>query len=180
MAYKSINIETKYGRDSAEIKALFKTMTQADSTNLIKVEAILSRHGWLGYNDIGSDANSTLFYVIQHSDLQTQQKYLPMMREAVQDRRARANDLALLEDRVALDEGNKQLYGSQLTWSKTLNKLRVMPLDDPDNVDLRRASVGLGTMNEYMLGWELVWDLELYKKEIPVFEEEWKKVIPKK
>jgi hypothetical protein len=41
-----------------------------------------------------------LFLVIQHSDSTTQEKYLPLLKQAVKDNRAFGHDLALLEDRV--------------------------------------------------------------------------------
>lgn len=36
------------------------------------------------------------------------------MREAVEKNNARASSLALLEDRVAMRKGGKQIYGSQI------------------------------------------------------------------
>lgn len=41
---------------------------------------------------------------------------------------------------------------------------------DPDNVDKRRAEVGLGTMAEYAAKMNIEWDLEIYKKELPETE----------
>src|SRR5436190_12861202 len=50
-----------------------------DSTNLAKVSSIIDKHGWLGKSQIGNRANYTLWLVIQHADLKTQEKYLPLM-----------------------------------------------------------------------------------------------------
>lgn len=72
------------------------------------------------------------------------------MRTAVKEGKTQADWLALLEDRVALGEGKKQLYGSQLFWDKVAKKSYVAPLEDPDNVDSRRKSVGLEPMAEYL------------------------------
>ena len=41
---------------------------------------------------------------------------------------------------------------------------------DPDNVDKRRAEVGLGTMKEYAAKMNIDWNLEAYKKELPELE----------
>jgi hypothetical protein len=160
-------VETKYGRDSREIKALYKNMDIADSINLSQVVSILQKYGWLGYNEIGDQANTTLFMVIQHSNQATQEKYLPMMREAVKNGKAKANSLALLEDRVALQQGRMQNYGSQVLWSTTNTKYFVLPLDDPDNVDKRRAVVGLQPLSKYLSHWNIKWDVEQYKKDFP-------------
>ncbi|WDO12440.1 hypothetical protein MH928_14045 [Flavobacterium sp. WW92] len=161
----------RFGSDSKESKALFKNMKTTDSLNLIQVEAIINKHGWLGSDKIGSQANTTLFMVIQHAELPAQIKYLPMMREAVKKGNARASSLALLEDRVALKQGKKQIYGSQISWNMKTNESFVAPLEDPDNVDLRRAEVGLPNLQAYLAEMDMKWDVENYKKELPAIEE---------
>ncbi|RKS24980.1 hypothetical protein CLV94_0002 [Flavobacterium endophyticum] len=161
----------RFGSDSKESKALFKNMKITDSLNLIQVEAIINKHGWLGSDKIGSQANTTLFMVIQHAELPAQIKYLPMMREAVKKGNARASSLALLEDRVALKQGKKQIYGSQISWNMKTNESFVAPLEDPDNVDLRRAEVGLPSLQAYLAEMDMKWDVENYKKELPAIEE---------
>lgn len=57
---------------------------------------------------VGNKGSTTLFLVIQHADLGTQVKYLPMVREAVKQHKAQASNLALLEDRVALGQGKNK------------------------------------------------------------------------
>ena len=163
----SKNIESKYGAGSNEIKAHWKMIAKNDSTNLISVISILDKYGWLGPDNIGEQGNSTLFLVIQHADIATQQKYLPMMREAVKKGNARPSSLALLEDRVLLRTGKNQIYGSQIGTDPKTNLNYVLPLDDPDNVDKRRSEVGLQPLADYISHWNLTWDVEAYKKELP-------------
>ena len=165
-------VRTKYGGDATEMKDLIKLMTEADSIDLIKVTAILDKYGWLGPGVIGGECNTTLFMVIQHSDLKVQEKYLPMMRRAVKNGQAKANSLALLEDRVALRQGKKQTYGSQVSWNMITNRAYVAPLADPDNVDKRRAEVGLPPLAGYLAGMDVKWDIEQYKKDLPAIEAE--------
>jgi len=160
-------IEQKFGRESNEMNSHYRSMAETDSLNLIKVKSILDSRGWLGADIVGEKGNSCLFLVIQHADLSTQEKYLPMMREAVKSGNARASSLALLEDRVALRQGKKQIYGSQIGWNKDTKLYFVSPLEDPDNVDKRRAEVGLQPLSEYVQQWEIVWDCEQYKKDLP-------------
>lgn len=163
-------VDAKYGWESPEMRDLIKKMIEADSINLIKVKAILDKHGWVGPDKVGGRANQTLFLVIQHADLTAQQKYLPMMREAVRDKRANASSLALLEDRVALREGRRQLYGSQVGRDPDTGEMYVLPLEDPDHVDERRAQVGLPPLADYIRHWGMTWDVEAYKKQLPEIE----------
>lgn len=157
------DIEKEHGRDSEEMKAHWKLINEKDSINLIAVKKILDERGWLGTDIIGNKGNSTLFLVIQHADLETQLQYLPMMREAVKKGNARASSLALLEDRTALRQGNRQIYGSQIGRDQETGEYYVSPLVDPENVNKRRAEVGLGDLEDYIGHWDMTWDLEKHK-----------------
>lgn len=159
-------LQEKYGHDSEEIKAHWEIINEKDSINLVKVENILDEHGWLGWDQVGHKGNRALFLVIQHAGIETQEKYLPMLREAVKTGDAAPSALALLEDRVALRQGKKQIYGSQIGTDQETGEYFVSPLQDPDNVDKRRAEVGLGPIQEYISNWNLTWDAEVYKKEL--------------
>lgn len=172
--HQYIAAQKEFGRESRQVDSLGEIMMYNDSVNLIKVTEILDKYGWVGPDKVGGQANQTLFLVIQHADLKTQQKYLPMMREAVKLGNANGSSLALLEDRVALGEGKKQIYGSQIGYDDVENKSYVLPLEDPDNVDKRRAEVGLGLLADYVKRWDIVWDVEAYKKQLPALEEKQK------
>ena len=154
----------KYGWESKQVMALWKEIQITDSINLMKVTTILDQYGWLGPDVVGNDGSSALFLVIQHSDQKTQEKYLPMMREAVKNGKARAGSLALLEDRVALGQGKKQIYGSQIAMDMQKKTYYVDLMEDPDNVDKRRAEVGLEPLAEYVKHWNIKWDVEEHKK----------------
>ncbi|AUC15866.1 hypothetical protein BTO06_12205 [Tenacibaculum sp. SZ-18] len=157
-------IEEKYGRDSDEMKKHWELINEKDAINLIKVQKILDERGWLSSKIIGNQGNSTLFLVIQHSPLKVQERYLPMMREAVKNGNARASSLALLEDRVSLRKGGKQIYGSQIGRDQETGEYFVLPLIDPENVDKRRAKVGLGPIEGYISNWNITWDIKKHIK----------------
>jgi len=169
-------VAEKYGWESREVdsmvndKAFKEKLRKTDSINTVRITSIIDHYGWLGADVVGELGNSTFFAVIQHSDLKTQEKYLPVMREAVKNGKARADQLALLEDRVALKEGRRQIYGSQLGMDPITKKTYVCPLEDPDNVDARRDRVGLPPMQEYIEPAGIKWDAAQYKKELPAIE----------
>lgn len=160
----------KFAQDSKEMQDLWKITLQNDSINLLKVKKILNEKGWVGKDKVGAEANSALFLVIQHSDLETQKKYLPMMKEAVTKGNADSGSLALLIDRIEIREGRKQIYGSQIGTNPNTKTQYVLPLIDPDNVNKRRAEVGLGSISDYVKNWNLIWDVEKYKSELSELE----------
>lgn len=157
-------IEKKYGAQSEEFITLLLQIEETDSLILIEVEKILDEHGWLGADVIGEQGNKTLFLVIQHSDLETQLKYLPMMREAVQLGNARKIDFALFEDRIAMRQGKRQIYGSQISKNYDTGEIYVWPLIEPEKVNERRAEVGLGPIEDYVKRLGITWDVEKHKE----------------
>ncbi|WP_108869393.1 DUF6624 domain-containing protein [Aquimarina aquimarini] len=165
-------VEQKYGRESEEMKKHWELINEKDSINLIKVQKILDEKGWLGTNVVGNQGNSTLFLVIQHSPLQVQEKYLPIMQEAVKNGNARASSLALLEDRVALRKGGKQIYGSQVGRDQETGKHYLLPIENPKKVNERRAQVGLGTIEGYISNWGMTWDVNKHIERMEKMKDE--------
>lgn len=147
------SVETKYGTDSREWNTLLEKMRRDDSLNLIAVTALLDTYGWLGPDVVGKRGSTTLWLVIQHSDVKTQEKYLPMVRQAVKDKKASPSDLALLEDRIEMFNGRPQIYGSQLRMES--GKYVVWKIKDEPNVNKRRAEVGLEPLEEYLKNWNI-------------------------
>jgi hypothetical protein len=159
-----IDFIQKNEANQKKIDSVLHEMNFQDQINIKKVEKILDTYGWLGSQEIGDKANSALFLVIQHADLTVQKKYLPILKDAVKNNKALPSDLALLEDRIAIGSGRKQIYGSQVDKDSITKKFYLLPLDDPENVDSRRLSVGLPILSKYLQGFGIKWDLEEYKK----------------
>lgn len=152
-------------QDSPEGKAMLAKWRTTDSLNQIFVDKILTKYGWLGPQDVGMLGSQALFLVIQHANLPYQEKYLPMIRQAEKDGRILSSNLAILEDRVALRQGKKQIYGSQVKVDAKTGEKSLQPLIDPDKVDERRKAMGLNPLAEYLgKSFQMKWDVEAYKK----------------
>jgi hypothetical protein len=93
----------------------------------------------------------TVSRAMQHFELADQDQYLPLIEKALARKEAFPQDFAYLSDRVRLQHGQKQLYGTQYVTLKEGECMRA-PLEDPDHVDERRKSVGLPTILEYEKG----------------------------
>jgi len=78
-----------------------------------------------------------------------QEKYLPVIQKAVKEKKARPDELALLEDRISVARHGYQIYGSQLMMDEN-GVTRVSPIKDEANVNKRRAAVGLMPLEEYL------------------------------
>ncbi|CAM1347399.1 DUF6624 domain-containing protein [Tenacibaculum crassostreae] len=159
--------EAKFGRKSKVMDALWKTILKKDSLNLIAVSEILDTQGWPNRNEIGERGSSTIFLVIQHANKETQEKYLPLIKQAVEENNLSKRQFAMFYDRLLLRRGELQIYGTQLAIDNKSKDPYVLPLADPKNADIRRLEVGLNTMQENLNRWNLKWNVEDYIKILP-------------
>ena len=132
-------------------------MRYVDSLNIKTVTAILDKEGWLGPDKVGMEGSLAIFLVIQHSDIKVQEKYLPMMHKAVKLGKASAANLALLEDRILVTKFGKQKYGSQIGQNPQTGDYYIFPIEDEENVNKRRASIGLQPLEEYVKQWNITY-----------------------
>lgn len=131
--------------------ALAKKQEEVDRKNIERLEQIIKEHGWPGKSLVGEKASQAAFLILQHAELKRQEAYLPLLKDAAAKGEASRADVALLEDRVLVGEGKKQIYGSQLHFGPdTGGKWVIYPIEDEDQVDARRAAVGLPPMAEYL------------------------------
>lgn len=161
--------QKKYGYNSPEMNALWDEINKKDEANLREVEQILKEHGWLGPKEVGPRASQTIFLVIQHASAEARLKYIPLMRQAVKDKKASSSSLALMLDRINTESGVKQIYGSQLR-GKVEGGYELFEIEDPDRLDQRRADMGLEPIASYIKRWDLTWDLAKYKEEMAAYD----------
>ena len=132
------------------VSALMEKQARLDRRNLKRLVQIIDKYGWPGRSLVGKEGSLTAFLIIQHAELEDQKKYFPMLKEAVTRGEANQDYAALLEDRILMREGKKQIYGSQLHFNEVTKKLELWPIEDEENVDARRTSVGLEPLAEYV------------------------------
>lgn len=115
-----------------------------DSVNLIRVREILDTYPL----DFGEE-NEVVWVVIQHSSLEIQKQYLPKFLEAVEKGKLRGEYVAVMQDRIACWSGKPQIYGSQGSFNAS-GIFVPSEIEDIENVDVRRAQMGMCTLKEYI------------------------------
>jgi hypothetical protein len=96
------HVTKKFGRESKEYKYIWSQINRQDSICVNKLTQILKKHGWLGKSKVGVKANQTIWLIIQHSELEIQEKYLPLLKESVANGESEGWHLAFLEDRILM------------------------------------------------------------------------------
>ena len=167
-----IDARERYGRDSEMARKVHRQMKIIDSVSAIRAQRTVDRYGWPGKDDIGEEACEALFLCIQHADgTDIQQKYLPILEQAVREGNAEPWHLAFLTDRVRMNRGEKQIYGTQSISGK---EPYIVPMEDPDRVDSLRQSIGLGPITDYAASLGIQLDLKKYKENLPRYEQLYK------
>ncbi|MCT3762527.1 hypothetical protein HZP98_05615 [Elizabethkingia anophelis] len=173
-------LKKTYTDDSDLVKSASEKMKKIDLESVDIVTKIIDKYGWLGKDKIGKEANETLFLGIQHiDDLVVQSKYLPAIKDAVKKGNAEPWHLAFLTDRILMNQGKKQIYGTQKIITKNPETSYIIPLENPEKVDELRKEIGLDLLNDDMQEDGLSWNLEDYKKDLPRIEKLYKERVEK-
>lgn len=151
------NTIRNYGMNSNEYHNQLKLMGIQDSLNLLKVTQIFDKYGWLGEDVVTSAGCMTLFITLQHGDLYNQEKYLPLLRNAVKNGIAEAQNVALLEDRINVTKGLKQKYGSQFFYNEKSQQYELYPVKKPKKLNAYRKEVGLEPIDDYLNSNNVIW-----------------------
>jgi hypothetical protein len=162
-----------YGAESKEIQVQQDIYEKNHTINEEKISTILDKNGWPDKEQIGELGNLTICNVIQHSDNDVRIKYLPMMRQAVKEKKLEPRFLVRAEDRIATERGGLQIYGGQMKYYPETKSFNVWPVYDPVNIDKRRAAIGLNTITEHLkTRFNFEWNLKEQLKRTTEFKKE--------
>jgi hypothetical protein len=134
--------------DEQERAVLWGDQTSIDKANQARIDEIVKTHGWPGKKEFGQKAATAAFLVIQHSTPEMMRRYLPILQNAMENGDADKQSFAMLDDRVRTHEGRPQRYGSQIRGNRD-TKMTFWQIEDEENVDKRRAEMGLEPLAEY-------------------------------
>lgn len=123
-------------------------MTEIDNNSTKQLKEIIQKHGWPTVKMVGKDGNRAAFLIVQHSsDHEFQKDCLKYIKNDAEKGDSSWEGYALLTDRLLVNEGKKQIYGTQ--FDIVNDELKPLPIDDEENVDQRRKAIGLLPLAEY-------------------------------
>ncbi|MFF3783031.1 DUF6624 domain-containing protein [Streptomyces sp. NPDC001933] len=112
---------------------------------------IMHEYGWPTAELVGEEAARAAWLIAQHADrqLDVQRRALRLMEQAVAAGSAGPRELAFLRDRTLVNEGRKQVYGTQIA-GVTGGAPVPWPCEEPERMDELRAEVGIEPFDEYV------------------------------
>ncbi|MES2861095.1 MAG: DUF6624 domain-containing protein [Pseudomonadota bacterium] len=140
-------------REAAQ-NALWAPVEAMDHRLADQLLTMVPAEGWFYQSVYGEPAARAAFLIVQHADADLQRRFLPVLETLVATGEVEGSSYALMYDRLALDEGRPQRYGTQMKCRGGRWVIDSDNLEDPENVEARRESIGfLGlTLAQYEAG----------------------------
>lgn len=131
------------------IVMLVEEEERTDSLNRVVVDSLL-QNGWP--EGLSEQSNHTIWLIIDHGDVEYQERYLPLIEQQAMRGIISLADYATLSDRVYVRRQRPQRYGTQTGYKQRDGEVFtfVYPIEEVDALDSLRLSVGLDSMHHYL------------------------------
>ena len=113
---------------------------------------IFKKNGFIGIDMAGDEGSMNFWLMVQHSDHNPdfQKEVLEKMKIEVDKGNADPSNYGLLVDRVKLNKGQAQVYGTQVRYNMHTGQAYPKKLADSITVNERRKSIGLEQIEIYL------------------------------
>lgn len=136
----------------SDIQVMARLTWAIDSRNLEWLRTVVAEQGWFSISEYGETADLAAFLIAQHADhdLDFQREILARLDRLVDAEETRPSGHALLTDRVAVNSGEPQVFGSQGRCTG-YRQWEAHPYTGTfEEMDERRESVGLEHHTAYV------------------------------
>lgn len=151
--WRVLMVKTQNGEtNEISLKEVNKKVVFTDSIIYFELKAIVKKYGFPNFDLVGTDGSHSFWLLMQHQDQYPdfQEEVLALMKTEMENGKASMTNYAYLLDRVRINTGKQQVYGTQMRLNNEQTSYEPNNLEDPTNVNERRKSVGLGTIEEYI------------------------------
>lgn len=149
-------------RENRKPDDLMERMRAARAINSERLCAIIKKHGWPTVSMVGSDGVAAAFFLLRNSSSsQLKSQLTSVILAGAAAGEISRPDVASYIDRLRLDAGLKQLFGTQATILEGF--LVMFPIEAEKDVDLRRKQFELPPLADYLWFLQTKYSLPLIK-----------------
>lgn len=150
-ARRARDLHNRLIRDGALGPGYHPEQEALDAANADWLAGVLNKTGWPKRSVVGDDGAAAAVQLLQRAMGRPaiQRQGLELLMQAAEKGEASMIDAAHFADRIAVYEGKRQLFGTQLDWGPD-GALTPAPIAEPEKVDQRRALVGLPPIADLM------------------------------
>ena len=112
------------------------------------LESLLEDYDWIDRDRFGHPVSAHAWLLIQHADnrVDLQAKALSRMEPYLASGGIKPANYAYLWDRVAVNSGRPQRYGTQPIWTCVDDKLELAPIEDRERADTLRQALAMNSV----------------------------------
>ena len=143
---------TEASASQSQLIAAGHILSSIDQRNRDWLASEFGQNGWFTISEYGEDADIAAFLIVQHADrdVQFQRDMLEHLEPLAQSGDTNSGGYAMLIDRVAVNTGELQVYGSQ-GYCSGPSVWQARPYEGTlDEMNQRRRSVGLSDHQDYV------------------------------
>src|SRR5688572_29264811 len=133
--------------------------------NIVKLCEILKTHGWPTTALIDREAVNAVFRILNVGPYEMQRDLLPVIVAVIKKDPGQKAEFAGLYDRLRVEAGMKQLFGTQAVSMGGF--LILYPIEDQAKVNSRRSEFGLSNLEDYIKHLERIYGKPLVKARQP-------------
>jgi len=149
-------------RENRKPDAFLKRMREARDKNTVRLCKILKQYGWPTRSLVGQEGVEAAFFVLRNSSArQLNVDLVPVIVAAVAQGEISRPEVSSFIDRLRLQAGLKQLFGSQATIIDGF--LVLFPIEAESQVDVRRKQYELPPLADYLRFLQIKYRLPLIK-----------------
>jgi len=150
--FEFMSLMDKYGFKSTKLDSIKSVTRKIGILNRNKLDSLINKHGWFNKSIVGANGMKITFLIIQHGNNEYKKKYLDCIKYSVDLGEIPKRYFANFIDRILSADNKKQRYGTELRLINGKgNKYELTPVEDENNLNKRRAKMGLEPIEDYLL-----------------------------
>lgn len=153
-AEKTTILQNVFEKDQA-LRREKRIDRKLDHENLEIITSLLDKCGMPTLAEVNDVQMAAIWAVLQHSSNKHRKKYMPMLEAAAKNGDIGWGTIAMMKDRTLMEDGQPQIYGTQVSRNSQSGEWELFELTEPEFVNKRREEVGLGPIQEYLDRWNI-------------------------
>lgn len=132
----------------------FEQFARENHRNQELVISIIEQCGMPTVKEVGKNNVFIIWLALQHAEKKYRKKYFPHIEKAVNNGDLPGEQYALMKDRILMDEGKPQIYGTQIKNGK------LYKLASPETVNERRKEMGMEPIEKYLKRYNINFEIK--------------------
>ena len=146
-------LKKQFGADSRQVDSVKREIAKYRAIHSTRLKGIYKKYGFPTHKIIGKDGVENILVLAAHSlDTEFQNLTFVYLMIEAKDGAIEWQDLAILMDKIRMNEGKPQYFATQTTNSDITKKeeFELYKIADEKNLDQRRTAIGMLPIKDHL------------------------------